>query len=192
MKLLTTAALALTSLVFTAHARIGETEGQSQQRYGAPKDDLVGGDEKPLLAGAIEKAYLYQNFRVRAAFAGGACQVIEYVRLKEGDVPAPQALTEAEIKAILEAEKGRWKWKEEKLNAPPGIADIAKGIKGALKLNKWERTDGAIAEYALGIVLKISTKNADDWAKRFARDAKKLPVKPGAKPATPAPTVPKF
>ena len=38
-------------------ARLGETEAQSQARYGVPVDGLVGGDEQPLLPGAIERAY---------------------------------------------------------------------------------------------------------------------------------------
>ena len=43
-------------LFFTAalplHARLGETEAQSQQRYGAPAPELIGATDKPLLTGA--------------------------------------------------------------------------------------------------------------------------------------------
>ena len=116
--------------------------------------------------------------------------VIEYAHIPENGVP--KQVTEAEIAAILEAEKGKSRWKEEKVKAPGAYADIAKGIKDAFKLNKWERTDGATAEFALGLVLKISDRNADDWAKRLAREAAKQPAKPGAVPAKPAANVPKF
>ena len=34
----------------TAHARLGETEGQSQLRYGQPREDLTGPNDKPLLS----------------------------------------------------------------------------------------------------------------------------------------------
>ena len=79
-----------------------------------------------------------------------------------------------------------------------GVAEIAKGIQGAFYLNKWERTDGAIAEKALGLVVKISAKDADRWEKRFQREAEakaredaKRGIKPAA-PKKPAPEVPKF
>lgn len=175
-----------------ASARIGETAGQSQLRYGQPREDLTAPSDSPLLAHAIEICYEYKGFRVRAAFAGGTCVVIEYAKIPEDG--QPKQLSEDEIKAILEAEKGTLKWKEEKIKAPPGVADIAKGIKAALKLNKWERTDGATAEFALGIVLKISAHNLEQWEKRLARDAAKQPKKPGqpAAPKKPGPAVPKF
>jgi hypothetical protein len=185
------------ALSFTAatsvHARLGETEGQSQTRYGQPREDLSAPTDQPLLPGAIEKTYEYQGWRVRAAFAGGTCVVIEYAHIPEGGVPKP--IKDEEITAILEAEKGKSRWKEEKIKAPGPYADIAKGIKGALKLNKWERTDGATAELALGLVLKLKDRSADDWEKRLAREAAKQAEKPGAqKPGAPKPAsnVPKF
>ena len=116
--------------------------------------------------------------------------VIEYAHLPENGVLKP--ISEPEINAILDAEKGKSRWKEEKVKAPGPYGEIAKGIKDAFKLNKWERTDGATAEFALGLVLKISDRNADDWAKRLAREAAKQPAKPGATPAKPATNVPKF
>ena len=188
---LATTAFLMSSLV--SQARLGETEGQSQARYGQPREDLSAATDKPLLPGAPEKCYEYQGWRVRAAFAGGACQVIEYARIPENGIP--KQIGEAEVTAILDAEKGKGRWKEEKIKAPAPYADIAKGIQGALKLHKWERTDGAIAEFALGLVLKISDRDADVWAKRLAKEAAKQqpkgqPAAPAA-PAKPA-NVPKF
>jgi hypothetical protein len=187
MKLLLAAALA--TFPFLAQARLAETEGQSQARYGQPREDLAGPGDKPLLPGSIERAYLYEGFRIRAAFAGGFCIVVEYAKVPENNVP--KALTDPEIKAILESEKGNSKWKEEKVKGVGPHADIAKGFKDAFKLNKWERKDGAIAELALGLVIKISARNADDWAKKLAREKSKQPVKPG-EPAKPGPVIPKF
>jgi hypothetical protein len=187
MKLLLSAVM-IVGFAGTSHTRIGETEAQSQARYGQAREDLTGASDKPLLPGAVERCYEYQGWRVRAAFAGGACQVIEYVHIPENGVP--KQISEAEVTAILEAEKGKSRWKEEKIKAPGPYAEIAKGIKGAFKLNKWERTDGAIAEFALGLVLKISDRNADDWAKRLARGTGKKDPKAG--PAKPGEPVPKF
>jgi hypothetical protein len=187
MKLLLTAALV--ALPIFVQARLGETEGQAQVRYGQPREDLAVGTDKPLLTGAIERSYLYQGFRVRSAYAGGTCMVIEYAHVPENGTP--KAVTEPEIKAILEGEKGTSRWKEDKVKAAGPYAEIAKGIKDALKLNKWERNDGATAELALGLVLKITDKNADDWAKKIARDKAKQPVKPG-EPKKPEPAIPKF
>lgn len=174
----------------TAFARLGETEGQSQARYGQPREDLSAATDQPLLQGAIERCYEYQGWRVRAAFAGGTCQVIEYAHIPEDGRPKP--ITDAEVTAILEAERGKSRWKEEKIKAPGPYADIAKGIKGAFKLNKWERADGAVAEFALGLVLKISDRNADDWAKRLARAAEKQGSGKPAQTKPAAAPVPKF
>jgi hypothetical protein len=200
----TLAALAIFSS--PALARLGETEGQSQVRYGQPREDLLGPQDKPLLPGSVEKHYLYEGFRVRAAFAEGKCVVIEYVHIPENNIP--KQFSDAEVQAILAAESGLdeaklanqpkdkqreaqlRRWKEEKVKEQGAVGDIAKGIKGALKLNKWERSDGAVAEFALGLVLKVTDKSADDWARKFARDSKK---QPGAgQPAKPGPGVPKF
>lgn len=188
MKVFSSVAAVLLVSVSLAQARLGETEAESQKRYGQPRQDLSAPTDKPLLPGGVEKTYEYEGWRVRTAFAGGTCLVIEYAHLpQDGQL---KQITDPEIAAILEAEKGKSRWKEEKVKAGAPYADLAKGIQGALKLRKWERTDGAIAEYALGLVLKISDRNADDWEKRLAREAAKQPVKPGA--PKPAPNVPKF
>lgn len=184
----TTSALVL-ALSPLSEARLGETEAQAQARYGPLRDDLSSAGDKPLIAGAVEKCYEYQGWRVRAAYAGGTCMVIEYAHIPENGVPKP--ITDAEVTAILEAEKGKGRWKEERDPAPGPYGDLAKGIKGAFKLNKWERGDGAIAEIALGLVLKLSDRNADDWAKRLARETAKQQPKNGATPK-PAANVPKF
>ncbi len=177
-------------LASAAHARLGETEGQSQQRYGQPREDLGVSTDKPLLPGGVEKTYEYQGFRVRAAFAGGLCVRIEYARIPENTVPLK--LEEAHLAAILEGEKGRFTWKEEKPSKQPGVAgDIERALKGALNVRKWDRNDHAKAELALGLLLKLETRDADDWEKKLARAAKPAPGQPvPGQPAKPA--VPKF
>ena len=173
-----------------AEARLGETEGQSQLRYGQSRDDLTGPNDKPLMPGAVEKAYEYQGWRVRAAFAGGGCVRIEYVHIPQDGLP--QKITDAEIAAILDAEKSKFSWREEKATKQPGAAgDIEKAIKGALNVRKWQRSDHAIAELALGLVIKLESHDAQEIARRLAKLAKEKPA-PGAKPAAGATQVPKF
>src|SRR5689334_6124954 len=84
-------------------ARLGETEAQAQARYGAPAPDLIVATDKPLLPGAKEVAYNYQGWRVRAAYVANVTVRIEYAHLPENGVP--KQITEAEVKAVLEAEK---------------------------------------------------------------------------------------
>lgn len=172
--------LAALLCAFTAHARLLETEGQSQIRYGQPREDLTGPNDKPLIVGAVEKAYEYQGWRIRAAFVGGYCHRIEYAHLPvDGQLVQ---ITDAEVAKVLEAEKGKYSWKEEKSKMPLHLKDIEKGIQKAFKINKWVRNDKAKAESALGLVLKIESKDAEDLEKKLA----KLPKTPGTKPALPS------
>lgn len=167
-----------------ANARLGETEGISQQRYGAPRDDLAGPNEKPLMPGAQEKTYEFQGWRVRAAFAGGVCVRIEYAHIPENG--APKQIAEAEMAAILEAEKGKFSWREEKATKQPGAAgEIEKALKGAFNVRKWVRSDHATAELALGLIIKLESRNAQDIAKKLAKLVKDKPAAGSAK-------VPKF
>ena len=175
--------IALTALP-AAYARLGETEGQSQQRYGQARADLVGPNDKPLMEGAVERAYEYQGWRVRAAFAGGVCVRIEYAHIPQELLP--QKITDAEIAAILDAEKAKFSWREEKATKQPGAAgDFEKAIKGAFNVRKWQRSDHAMAELALGLVLKLETREAPEVARKLAKAAKQ-------KPAPGAANVPKF
>lgn len=188
MKLSSSLVALLLSTASLVHARLGETEAQTQTRYGKPREDLSAPTDKPLLQGGVEKTYEYQGWRVRTGFAGGTCLVMEYAHIPENGQLKP--ITDPELQAILEAEKGKGRWKEEKIKDQGPVGDLARGIQGALKLRKWERGDGAKAEFGLGLVLKITDRNADEWERRLAREAAKQPAKPGA--AKTPPNVPKF
>ena len=185
--------LVLPAIIFiampAAEARLGETEGQSQQRYGQARPELVGANDKPLMPGAVEKAFEYQGWRVRAAFAGGVCVRIEYVHTPQDSLP--QKIAEAEIVAILDAEKAKFSWREEKATKQPGAAgEIEKALKGALNVRKWQRSDHAVAELALGLVIKLESRDAQEIEKKLAKLAKEKAA-PGAKPPGGVP-VPKF
>lgn len=179
-------ALSLLTLIAmpAARARLGETEGQSQQRYGAAREELIGANDKPLMPGAVEKAYEYQGWRVRAAFAGGVCVRIEYVHIPHDGVP--QKISDVEMAAILDAEKGKFSWREEKATKQPGAAgEIEKALKGAFNVRKWQRSDHAAAELGLGLVIKVESRDAQEIEKMLAKLAKQ-------KPAAGATKVPKF
>ena len=57
-------------------ARLGDTEAQSQARYGAPAPapELAAPGDKPLLPGAKEVIYSFGGYRVRAAFVNNMAQ----------------------------------------------------------------------------------------------------------------------
>ena len=172
-------AVTFCAFLTAAHARLSETEGQSQQRYGQPRTDLAGPNEKPLMEGALEKTYEFQGWRIRQAFVSGTCVRIEYVHLPDGGLP--KKMTDAEAKAILDAEKGKFSWREERAATQPGAAgDLEKALKGAFNLKRWERSDHAKAEMTLGVVLKLQTRDADDLAKKVAKEAQEKGKKPGA------------
>ena len=175
------AALLLSAAV-PADARLGETEAQSQTRYGAPVEGLVGSDEKPLLAGAVERVYNFDGWRIRAAFVGGATVRIQYVHLENG---APKRFSEAEMKALLDAEKGKFNWRDERSKNAGIGAEIEKAIKAGFSISKWERTDHATAELMLGVAMQFETRDADAIEKKLAKQ------QPAAKPGA-TPVVPKF
>ena len=170
-------------LFFTAalplHARLGETEAQSQQRYGAPAPELIGPTDKPLLAGAKEVAYNFQGWRVRAAFVTGITARIEYVHLPENNVPKP--VSEAEIEAVLDGEKGKFVWKEEKPKTGNKGLDA---LKTMFDGRKWERSDHALASLKANLLLTLELHEVEAYEKKMAK-----PPKTGG----PAPAgVPKF
>ena len=96
----------------TIHARLGENEARAKARYGEPTPDLIGPNDKPLIAGAKEHAYNFQGWRVRAAYVGGITHRIEYIKLPENGQFKP--FTEDELQAVLTAETGKYKWREDK------------------------------------------------------------------------------
>jgi hypothetical protein len=159
-----------------AHARLGENEAQSKARYGEPADGLIGATEKPLMLGAKELAYNFEGWRVRVAFAGGVTHRIEYVKLPDNGQTKP--LTEAEVQAVLAAEAGKAKWREEK---PRTGYDSLNKLQTAIDGRKWERTDHALANLKLNLVLTLQSRDADKLEKKLAKTTGATPA-PGAAP----------
>ena len=161
------------------HARLGETEQQASARYGDPAEGLVGAGDKPLLQGSKELAYNYQGWRIRAAFVNGVTHRIEYAKIPEGGTP--KQLTDPEVEALLEAEKGTYNWRERKpRTGNEALNQLAETFSG----RTWERSDHADAKLLLRLVFVAQSKDAEKLEKDFAKKAGK---------ATPAPAkVPKF
>lgn len=164
---------------FTLHARLGENEAQAKARYGGPQAELVGQNEKPLMPGAKELAYNFQGWRVRAAYVGGATHRIEYIKLPENGQPKP--LTEDELQAVLAAEVGKFKWREEK---PRTGYEALNKLQTAFEGRKWERTDHARANLKMNLVLTIESRDVDKLEKKAAKSA--------PAPAPTPPGTPKF
>lgn len=177
------AAAGICALAFSAvsaSGRLGESEAQSQSRYGAPVAELIGAQEQPLLTGARELAYSFQGWRIRVAFLNGAAARLEYAKIPEGGVP--KKLTEAEVQTILEAEKGNFRWREEKPRT--GYAGL-NALKTAFEGRLWERSDHATARLKYELVMVVDSREVEAYEKKQARSG-------GKAPATPAPGVPKF
>jgi hypothetical protein len=179
-RFLRTASAILLVLGSAAFGRLGESEAQSNTRYGEPVEGLIGADEKPLIEGAKELAYHYEGWRVRASFVNGVTHRIQYVKVVGGK---PVPLAEAELQTLLEAEKGTYKWREEKPRTGfDGLNKLQQAFEGRI----WERSDHADARFLLNIIMQFQSRDVEKLEKQLAKAAG-----PGKK-ATPAPALPKF
>jgi hypothetical protein len=172
------AALAMLSVIPSATARLGETEAQSQTRYGAPKPELIGASEQPLMVGAKEAAYESSGWRIRVAFVNGVAVRMEYAKIP--DASGLKKLTDDEVQTVLQAEKGTLSWREEKPRT--GFAGLNQ-LQTALEGKVWERSDHAMARFKAGLILVVESRNADDLEKKQAKQAaKSTPAATTAKP----------
>jgi hypothetical protein len=178
-------AVPLCAVVLTgAHAvaRLGETEAQSQARYGEPRPELIGADEKPLLEGAKELAYKFEDWRIRVAFLNNVAVRLQYIHLP--DASGLKKISDLEAESILEAEKGKFSWREQK--ARTGSKEL-NALATMFQGRRRERSDHAEAKLEGERVLTVQSREVDDYEKKLARQGGK-----GNPRATPAPKVPKF
>ena len=167
----------------TALARLGETEAQSQARYGEPTPQYSAPTDKPLMVGAKEVIYYFQGWRVRVALVNNVTVRVEYVHVPEGG--GPKQISDAEAKVILDAEKGTYSWREQKPKT--GNKDL-NALKTLFDGRIWERSDHAMAKLTANLLLVVESRDADTIEKKLAKQA--AVAKPGATPAGPPP--PKF
>lgn len=130
----------------TATARLGETEAQSQQRYGAP---LKKGEDfmpsQPVLHGAVNLTYKYRGWWVRAAFVEGRAVRLTYTKVDNKKVdPAIEA---DELKSILEGEVAQGRWHEKTVAASD--ADVSQdGLR--VRSQEFVNTNGNRARIEVG------------------------------------------
>lgn len=157
------------------HARLGETEAQSQARYGAPSAELIREDEKPLIPGVKELAYNFEGWRIRAAFLNGVTARIEYAQIPESGTL--KQISDAQAKAILDAESSKLKWRDQKPVKTGDIGkDIGAAIASAVSGKVWERSDRATAALKVGNLFLVLESPA------VAAHEKKLRKTPPAGP----------
>lgn len=167
----------LAAAVSPAYARLGESEAQSKARYGEPNPALIGGNDKPLIPGATELAYNFEGWRIRAAFVNGVTHRIEYVKIPQDGQLKP--LTDAEVEAVLGAEKDKYRWREEK---PRTGYEALNALKEAFEGRRWERSDHADAALKMKIVLVVQSKDAEKLEKQLAKGTLKGTPAPGGVP----------
>jgi hypothetical protein len=155
---------AILSIAPIASARLGESEAQAQTRYGAPTPELAFPSDKPLLPGAKEVIYNFQGWRVRAAFVNDVTVRIEYAHLPENN--APKQISEPEVKTILDAEKGKFSWREQKPRT--GYQEL-NALKALFDGRVWERSDHAQAKLKYKLLFELETRDADTIEKKLAK-----------------------
>lgn len=176
-RLLLAAAASAILFVAPASARLGETEAQSQTRYGAPAPELGAPTDKPLIDSAKEVIYNFEGWRVRAAFLNNVTARIEYVRIPENGALKP--ITEEQIKAILDAEKGTYSWREQK---PKTAYKELNALKTLFDGRQWKRSDHAEAVLKANVVFVLSGREVEAYEKKMAKQPK---AAPGATPVVP-------
>ncbi len=165
--------LSLLAAPLSSPARLGENEAQSQARYGEPKPQFSSPLDKPLLPGAKEVIYHFEGWRVRVALVNNLTCRVEYVHVPEGSTPQP--VTDADIKTILEAEKGAYSWREQKPKT--GSKDL-NALKSLFDGRTWERADHATASLKANILFVLETRDADAIEKKLTKQPVATPVKP--------------
>jgi hypothetical protein len=134
----------------TAFARLGETEIQFVDRYGAPKDSPASDKNFPLLEGAIHHTHEYEGWRIRAAFVqlDGPAVRMEYSKIITAGVNP--TIQDYELQAIMTANTpSGTTWKEIAYNNPDspnkGLSKFFESYFGnAMGEKMWKRSDGAI------------------------------------------------
>ena len=174
-------ALAFFATTAGAHARLGETEAQSTARYGAPRPEFIGPQEKPLLEGAKQQVFYFEGWRIRIAFLDDVAVRLEYIHIP--DQAKPQKITEKEIETILEAEKGKFSWRE--IKPRTGYKEL-NALKTAFEGRQWSRSDHGEAKLVGEVILTVQSRDVDDYEKKLTKQTGK------SGRTTPMPKAPKF
>ena len=130
------------------------------------------------MAGAKEVIYTYEGWRIRAAYVNNVTVRIEYAHLPENGAPKP--VSEAEIKGVLDAEKGStFTWREEKPRT--GYKEL-NALKTLFEGRTWERNDHARAKLKANLLLVLDSKDAETIEKKLSKAAAKAAPVPAKVP----------
>jgi hypothetical protein len=99
------------------------------------------------------------------------------VRIPENG--ALKHITDEQIKAILEAQKGTFSWREQKPKM--GYKEL-NALKTLVDGRQWERSDLATAMLKANLLLVLSGREVEAYEKKAAKQPK---AAPGATPAVP-------
>lgn len=129
-------------IVAPSQARLYETPLEAKSRYGAPVNEssviMV-----PLLKGTKELRYHHHGWRIRSAFINNQTAIIAYMKLARQSTP-DAILQKDEIKAILKAESGGYKWMKVERGTKVTNAEKYQGYFNSSG-RVWKRGDGAVA-----------------------------------------------
>jgi hypothetical protein len=158
-------------------ARLGETERDCFMRYSsAIPDKKVGLKPEPLIAGARELTYRYQNWEIRVAYVNGKVEAQSYKKAQTH--PNKGRITDEEVAAILTAEAGGYTW--ERLVVMRDLGSALTQFLPVLGQKLWKRSDGALASlppvnYELHLFSKSALENSQRQ-KQAAEAAKKASI----------------
>ena len=153
--------------IATCHvsARLGETEDQSQLRYGEPlkkTEDVFR--YQPIRDGAVNRTYKFQSWWVRAAYVEGRTVRIAYMKMSKPD--GNPSIQDDELQAVLasEAVVGTWQARSNPVIHPAQF--LAKTV---VHLPTWVDTNGNTARLdATRLQLVLESPAAADFT--AARD----------------------
>jgi hypothetical protein len=153
----------------SAGHRLGENADQFAARYGAPNDSPALDKNFPVLEGAIHHTYMYEGWRIRAAFVppDGPAVRMEYSKIITAGVNA--VIQDYELQAIMTANSPVGAtWKETMYNNPDspnkGLGKIAEGyFGGAFGQKMWQRSDGAILWLRSNVIVRLELPAAHEY-----------------------------
>jgi hypothetical protein len=153
----------------TVFARLGETEVQFADRYGAPKDNPASDKIFPLLEGAIQHRYEYEGWKIRAAFIepDGRAVRMEYSKIIEPGVNA--TIQDYELQAIMNANTpAETTWKQIAYNNPDspnkGLSKLFESYIGnAIGEKMWQRSDGATLWLRSKMIFRLELSAAREY-----------------------------
>jgi len=157
------ALLAMPDLVL---ARLGETELESQKRYGVPVDTKTD-TRYPVLAGAVNHVYNYEGWRLRVAFLNG--RAVRIVYSKKSGAPGAPGLKDDEIQAVLAGEAGGGQWTKA---SSVGINPLKSFATSITRPHSWANSNGRTAYINTGCTT-ITVETADAEAFTQAQQAEK-------------------